>query len=81
MFQVKVVERIKTHILCSITFFRKSFRLGDNAEKYGTHKQAKDDNIIWRMRFARWVTNATNTRTQYVIFIALSRQQWLRERA
>jgi hypothetical protein len=27
------------------------------------------------------VTNATNTRTQYVIFIALSRQQWLRERA
>jgi len=24
MFQTKVVEKIKTHILCSVTFFRKS---------------------------------------------------------
>ena len=24
MFQIKVVEKIKTHILCSVTFFRKS---------------------------------------------------------
>jgi hypothetical protein len=33
MFQTKVVEKIKTHILCSITFFRKSHRLWDNVEK------------------------------------------------
>jgi hypothetical protein len=31
----KVVEKIKTHILCSIIFFRKSCPLWDNVEKYG----------------------------------------------
>ena len=34
MFQTKFVEEIKTHILCSVTFFRKSYRLWDNVEKY-----------------------------------------------
>jgi len=35
MFQTKVVEEIKTHILCSVTFFfRKSCRLWD-VEKIG----------------------------------------------
>jgi hypothetical protein len=33
MFQAKFIQKIKTHILCSITFFRKSFRLWDNVEK------------------------------------------------
>jgi len=33
MFQTKFVQNIKTHVLCSITFFRKSCRLGDNVEK------------------------------------------------
>jgi hypothetical protein len=33
MFQTKVVEEIKTHILCSGKFFRKSCRLWDNVEK------------------------------------------------
>ena len=33
MFQKKVVEKLKTHILCSVTFFfRKSYRLRDNVE-------------------------------------------------
>jgi hypothetical protein len=34
IFQTKVVEKIKTHILCSVTFFRKSCRLWDNVGKY-----------------------------------------------
>ena len=33
MFQTKIVEKIKVHILCSVTFFRKSFRLWDNIKK------------------------------------------------
>ena len=45
MFQTKVVEKIKTHILCSVTFFRKSCRLWDNVEKYCTAGQATDDNM------------------------------------
>jgi hypothetical protein len=40
MFQVKAVEKLKTHILCSITFFQKSCRLWDNVEKIGTAGQA-----------------------------------------
>ena len=45
MFQTKVVEKIKAHILCSTMFFRKSRRLWDNVEKYYTAAQAKTDNV------------------------------------
>jgi hypothetical protein len=61
MFQTKVVEKTKTHILCSIALFRKSCRLWDNVKKYGRARQATDDNIIRRMRFACWITKATDT--------------------
>jgi len=33
------------------------------------------------MRIARWITEATNTHSEYVIRIASQRQQWLHERA
>ena len=45
-------------------------------EKYGTAGQATDDNIIRRMRFARWSMKATNTHSEYVILFAFPRQQW-----
>jgi hypothetical protein len=48
MFQTKVVEKIKTHILCAISFFflfRKSYRLSENVEKYCTAVQATYDNM------------------------------------
>jgi hypothetical protein len=77
----KVVEKIKTHMLYPITFFRKSCRLWDNVEKYDTAGQGTDDNIIRRMRFACWISKATDTHSEYVIHIAIPRQQWLRERA
>jgi hypothetical protein len=32
-------------------------------EKYGRARQATDDNIIRRMRFARWITKAADTLT------------------
>jgi hypothetical protein len=50
-------------------------------EEYGTARQATDDNIIRRMRFACWITKATDTHSEYVILIAFTQQQWLRERA
>jgi hypothetical protein len=52
MFQTEVVDKIKTHILCSISFPRKSCRLWDNVEQYGRARQATDDTIIRRMRIA-----------------------------
>jgi len=46
MFHTKVVHKIKTHILCTITFFsRKLYRLCDNMEKYSNAKQATDENM------------------------------------
>ena len=45
MFQTKVVVKIKTHVLCSATFFRKSCRLWENVQKYWSAGQATDDNM------------------------------------
>jgi hypothetical protein len=62
-FSDKVVEKIKTHILCLVTFFppRKSWRLRDNAEIYSRDKMVTDDNRIWRMCVICWPNKATNT--------------------
>jgi hypothetical protein len=45
MFQSRVVEKIKTHILCLVTFSLKSCCLWDNVEKYGRARQATDENM------------------------------------
>jgi hypothetical protein len=34
---------------------------------------------MWRKRVACWITKATNTQTEYFIFIAFSLQQLLHE--
>ena len=78
--RTKVVEKIKTHILLSKFFFRKSCPLLDNVEKCGTARQATVDSIIRRMRFACCFTKAIDTHSEYVIFIAFPLQQWLYER-
>ena len=38
-------------------------------EKYGRAGQATDDNIIRRMRFAGWITEATDTHSECVILL------------
>jgi hypothetical protein len=46
MSQTKVVEKIKTHILRSGTFFyQNSFHLRDNVEKYSRTGQTTDGNM------------------------------------
>jgi hypothetical protein len=74
-----IVEKIKTHILRSAAFSRKSFRLWDNVEKYGGAREAADDSTR-RMRFACWINKATHTHTEYVTLVAFPQQQCLRER-
>ena len=39
-------------------------------EEYGKAREATDDNIIRRMRFAFWISKATDTHSEYVILIA-----------
>jgi hypothetical protein len=64
MFRTEVVAKIKTLILCSVTFFRKSYRLWDNVVKYCRAGQATDENIA--LLITCWITKATNTNTQVV---------------
>ena len=72
IFQTKVVQKIKTRILCSITFFffRKSCLLRDNAEKYGRARQVTYDNKIRSMRIACWIDMAPDTPSEYLILNA-----------
>jgi hypothetical protein len=60
-FSNKIVEKIKTRILCSVTFFRKSCRLGNSVrnvvEPERLHK------TIWRS-FACWIIKATHASTR-----------------
>ena len=77
----KLVESIKTHILCSKTFFfpQKSCRLWDDMGKYGKPTEATDGNITRRMRFSCCIPKATNTHLEYVILCAFAQQRWLSE--
>jgi len=82
MFQTKVVEGIKTHILCSVTFL---FYFENPAFYEIVLKtiveRGRPQMTIWRMRIACWIPEATKTRSEYVILTAISLQQWFYERA
>jgi hypothetical protein len=80
MFQTNLLEKIKIRISCPVMFFLKSCLLRYKVEKYSSPRHATDGNIIRRMRFACWITKATDTHSECVILIAFPRQQWLRER-
>jgi hypothetical protein len=45
MLQAKFVEEIKTHILCSVTFFYDIVSLLENMEKYVTAGEATDNSM------------------------------------
>jgi len=60
MVRIKAVKEIKTHILCSVTFFPK------NRTVYGIMwknivERGRPQMATWRMRFALWIPKATNT--------------------
>ena len=79
MFQTKSVEKIKTHILCSVTF-------PENRAVYeimwkNTAEPDRPQMKTWRIRISRWVPKARNRHSEYVISIAFPLQQWLHERA
>ena len=76
----KNVWKMKTQILFSIFFFRKSCRLRDNVEKYCRAGQATDGNTTRRMSFTCWINKATSTHSENVILAAFAQPQWLHER-
>ena len=79
MFQTKVVEKIKTHVLRSITFF-------ENRAVYETMRKnfaqsGRPQTKIRRRRIACWIPKATKTLSEYVILITIPLQQCLYGRA
>jgi hypothetical protein len=72
MFQTKVAETIKTHILCPVTFLEKR----DMYEIMCMHTAEPDkpQKTAWRMLIAWLITNATNTLSEYVTLIAFPLQ-------
>ena len=81
MFQTKVVEKIKTPILGSITFFFENRAVYEIMWK-NTVELGRPQMAILRMRIACWINKATNTHThtQYVILVGFALQKWLQER-
>jgi len=66
MFQTKVVQKIKTHILCSVIFFFENRAVYEimwkNVVEWGRLQMT-----IWRMRVACWIPKAKGTNSEYVI--------------
>ena len=55
----KVVEKIKKkHVLCSVTLFRKSHHVWDNAEKYNGDRGTTNDATTWRIGVACWISKS-----------------------
>jgi len=52
-------------------FLRNSYQLGYKVGKYGRSREATDNNITRRMRFACWMSKATDIHSEYERFIAL----------
>jgi hypothetical protein len=58
MLQTQIVEKIKTHIECLITSFRKLYHLWDNVEKYDTARQTTYGACALRGGYLRLQTHA-----------------------
>jgi hypothetical protein len=63
MFQIKVVEKIKTHILCSVTFFSESSGAYELMTKNTVEPERRQ--TPWRMRVACPISKATRTKSHF----------------
>ena len=80
MFQTNILEKVKTHILYSITFFFFLNRAVYEIMWKNIVELGRPQTTIQRMRIACWITKVTNTHSEYVIFISFPLQQWSQER-
>jgi hypothetical protein len=83
MFKINFAEEIETHIYSSVTFSRKSCRLGDNVEKGAGDRETANDNMAPR---ACWISKVTRAQAharahtkKYVTVNAFPLQQWFPE--
>jgi hypothetical protein len=69
MFQTKIVQKIKTHILCSVTFFSENLAISEITWK-NIVERSRLQMTIWRMQIECWIPRATNTHLEYVTLIS-----------
>jgi len=80
MLQTKFVEKIKTHISCSITFFFLNHAVYETMWK-NTVEPGKLQKTLWVMHIVCWILEATNKLSEYVMLIVFPLQQWLYKHA
>jgi len=66
MFQTKVVEKIKTHVLFSVAFFFFENRAFYEIMSKNIVERDRPQMTKMRMRIACWIPRAKNTHTQLV---------------
>jgi hypothetical protein len=79
IFRMRVVEKIKAHILRIITFHENRALCEIMWKTMVQPTQATDDYEILRMLFACWIIKTTVTHSEYVILIDCPLQKWLSE--
>jgi hypothetical protein len=78
MLSSKLCSEAQKDILCSICM--EKICIYEKNKKYGRNDQDTVGNIIWRIRFKCWITNSTNTHSEYLTLIAFRHLQLLSER-
>ena len=74
-------ENPSTNIVFNNFSFSKIVHLLDIVEKYDKTRHATNDNIVRSMRFACWITKATDASSECIILTAFRRQGWVNKRA
>jgi len=81
MFQTEVVEKIKIHVLCSVSFFS----LENRAVWEGMWKIMVEPHrshmTTWRKRVTCWLPKVINTHSEYIIISAFPVEHLLHESA
>ena len=80
-FPQKKLYRKSKHILCSTIYFFQNRVAYEIMQKNIVKPDRPQMTIyvIWRMRFACWITKAIDTLSEYITIIAFPRQQQLRD--
>jgi hypothetical protein len=73
-FQTKRVGEVKTHILCSIMLFWRSFRLRDDVENYGREREKVEGGHSWQYGTCvlhagyKWLQSHTQNMSYLLLF-------------
>jgi len=78
MFQTKFVEENKIYFI--FNYFFENCAVYEIMWKYIVER-SRPHTTIWRMRIACWITNVTNTHSEYVRLTAFPQRQSLYKRA